>query len=217
VRVGVMSDRHGSSLAPDAVIADGAHHRVVPRMSRRGSCRGAVSAALVAWVLLTSCSSDPQAVEQPPGSSTTSSTSAAPAPSTDRPDCPNRPAGSSRARFDADGGTYAAQAIGVADRRRLRFDIVQWLTGEQANAAYLRESGDSSGAPNDYFIVNERHGVRTAPVSEEASILVLRADGYAGTLHEVPLAALPTDEPDRMFWLTFEDGSVTAICQQYRP
>lgn len=135
----------------------------------------------------------------------------------DLTDCGQRPNGSSPAVFDSSGGTYAAQAVAVEDANQLRFDIVQWLSGEDANQAYLRETGDDSGAPNDYFIVNESNQDRAARVADDAAVYVLRADGYASSLHAVSLRDVPTDEPERTFWLTFADGSITEICQQYRP
>lgn len=135
----------------------------------------------------------------------------------DLTDCRQRPTGSSPAMFDPSGGTYAAQAVAVENTNQLRFDIVQWLTGEDANQAYFQETGDDSGAPNDYFIVNESNELRVARVGDDAAIYVLQADGYAGSLHDVSLRDVPTDEPARTFWLTFADGSITEICQQYRP
>lgn len=136
---------------------------------------------------------------------------------TDLADCPHRPSGSSQGVFDPSGGTYAAQRLAVEGTDHLRFDIVQWLSGMDADDAYFRETGDDSGAPNDYFTINESDEVRSAPVAEDAAIHVLRADGYASSLHPVSLKDVPIDEPERTFWLTFADGSVTEICQQYRP
>jgi hypothetical protein len=136
----------------------------------------------------------------------------------DLADCPNRPRGSSSpATFDPSSGTYAAQSLSVVADRRVRFDVVQILSGAEADEAYARETGDRPGVPNDYLIVNERAQLRVAPVRDDASVLALRADGYAGTLHAVPLRDLPTDSADRTFWLTFDDGSITEICHQYRP
>jgi hypothetical protein len=132
-------------------------------------------------------------------------------------ECPNRTSGSSQGAFDPSGGSYAAQSLATGPDRELRFDIVQWLSGEDANRAYLLESGDDSGAPNDYYIRNERQAIDRAHVAEDASILVLRADGYAGSLHEVAFDAIPTDISSRTFWLTFDKGVITEICHQYRP
>jgi hypothetical protein len=135
----------------------------------------------------------------------------------DLADCSQRSSGSSQGVFDPSGGTYAARRLAVEGTDQLRFDVVQWLSGEDADEASFRETGDDSGAPNDYFIVNESEEVRVSRVAGDAKIYVLRADGYAGTLHAVSLEDVPTDEPERTFWLTFSDGSITEICQQYRP
>ena len=160
------------------------------------------------------CSDDGDQTAAPTTGVTTSGT---PTSAADLADCSHRPSGSSQALFDPSGGTYAAQAVAVEGPDRVRFDIVQWLSGEDANEAYFRETGDDSGAPNDYFIVNESNEVRVARVAEDADIYVLRADGYADSLHAVSLKDVPTNKPERTFWLTFTDGSITEICQQYRP
>jgi hypothetical protein len=135
----------------------------------------------------------------------------------DMAECRNQLPGDSPAAFDPSGGVYAAQSLTLTERRVLRFDIVQWLTGDHANAAYRRESGDRSGAPNDYYIVIASKQLHTAMVAEDASIDVLRADGYAASLHRVSLEDLPTEEPARTFWLTFSNGRIPVICQQYWP
>jgi hypothetical protein len=135
----------------------------------------------------------------------------------DLSDCPNRSADSSPSAFDPARGTYAAQSLALGPGRQLAFDIIQWLSGDDADEAYFRESGDRSGAPNDYFIRNQRKAIDRAPVTDDAEILVLREDGYAASLHPVELDAVPTDRASRTFWLTFEQGEITQVCHQYRP
>jgi hypothetical protein len=162
----------------------------------------------------TACSDDEPTVSP----DVTQPTTAPPQGSVPDPsDCPQRPSGSSPAAFDPSGGTYAAQSVTVEGASELGFDVVQWLSGDDADEAYERETGDDTGAPNDYFIVNESSELRTAPVADDAAIYVLRTDGDAGSLHAVSLAEVPTDDPDRTFWLTLDDGVVTDVCQQYRP
>lgn len=176
--------------------------------------RPTIAAIMVAVVSTAGCSEHNDTGTAP---TTSEQTTTSQPPSSDLADCPRRPVGSSPATFDASGGTYAARFLTALEGRKLQFDVVQWLGGDDADEAYLRESGDDSGAPNDYYIVNERDELRTAPVADEAVILMLRADGHAGSLHTVPFDSIPIDDPHRTFWLTFTEDAITEVCQQYRP
>jgi hypothetical protein len=135
----------------------------------------------------------------------------------DLSECPNRSERSSSSAFDPTRGSYAAQSLTVGPVRQLAFDIVQWLSGDEADAAYFQETGDRSGVPNDYMIRNQRKAIDRAHVAADAEILVLREDGYAGSLHPVALDGVPTNRASRTFWLTFEQGEITRICHQYQP
>lgn len=168
---------------------------------------------LVLLVLVpVACGSDDEAAPPPPSVSTsTTRPSTAPAIG----DCPGRPRGSSPATFDGDAGVYAAQRVTVGEGGTLRFDVVQWLGGRDADEAYRRETGDASGAPNDYFILDQSDRLRTAPVAADARIYALGAPGQADSLHLVRLEGLHVER--RTFWLTFVDGEITQVCEQYRP
>ena len=136
-------------------------------------------------------------------------------------DCP-RPR-SSPAVFDDDTGTYAATILAFdGSTSRLEFDVVQWLSGQDADDAWHEEyPDDPDGPPNDYFILNDNPLVREASVAEGADVRLVRletdgsADVTAGTLAEFP-AYLATTQLST-YWLTFDAGVVTAICEQYRP
>jgi hypothetical protein len=132
-------------------------------------------------------------------------------------ECPGLPDGSSAAVFDAAAGVYAAQSVTLVGANEVQFDVVQWLQGDDADQAYLEETGDNTGAPNDYFIVNASDQLRTSVVADDAAILVLANDGTPGSLHPVALGAVPTDQSGRTFWLTFENNAITGICEQFRP
>lgn len=115
--------------------------------------------------------------------------------------------------LDAGGGTVT-------------FDLIQFLTGDEATEAYHREVPDDPGPPpNDYWIVNDNPRLRELPVAADAAVTVL-ADGFeprAITLAELPahLAGDLSPEPERIwhnpFWLTVEGGTVTALEEQYLP
>jgi hypothetical protein len=132
-------------------------------------------------------------------------------------ECPGLPAGSSAAVFDPAAGVYAAQSLMLVGANEVQFDVVQWLQGEDADEAYFGETGDDSGAPNDYYIVNASDQLRASTVADDAEILVLANEGTAGSLHPVALEAIPTDQSGRTFWLTFQDSAITGICEQFRP
>ena len=134
--------------------------------------------------------------------------------------CPDPFAGNSVAVFDEAGGQYAAlvTAVSVEDGA-ISYDVVQWLVGDAADAAYEAETGDSSGVPNDYFLVNESDQVRTSPVDEAADIRLIDMTSDDVTLaRPAGLDDLATADVEATpFWLTFEEGAIVAVCQQYVP
>jgi len=180
--------------------------------------RSRVLAGTLGLLVLAGCTSggddDARATTTSATSAPTTTTAAG---HTGRSECPNGSGGSSPRVFDPSSGSYAAQSLALGPDRQLRFDVVQWLSGEDANRAYDLETGDDSGVPNDYYIRNERKALDQARVADDALILVLEADRYAASLHEVAFDAIPTDQPSRTFWLTFDGGEITEICHQYRP
>jgi len=159
------------------------------------------------------------------GDVSTTATSAAPPtapPATSSPSlvCPDPFAGNSPANFVASAGQYVAMLVAMsAADRTLSFDVVQWLVGPDADAAYQAETGATEEVPNDYFIVNDSPQVRTAAVAPTADVRVLdgagssAADTVATSFDE--LAA--TSVEGSPFWLTVDGGVVVGICQQYVP
>lgn len=118
-------------------------------------------------------------------------------------DCPNRPSGSTPAEFGAGAGTYAVTSLEYGDGE-VAFDVVQWVSDPEA--------------PDGHRIENSSLQVRTAPVRHGAVVLALVEPG-GSALQQLEPTDLTTREPsaDEVWWLTFDDGSVTEICQQYRP
>lgn len=154
--------------------------------------------------------SDPDA----PPSSTAPSGSTAPTTS-----------GDSDGGLDLDDGRHPAYLTNVdVAGRTLTFDVIQFLTGDEATAAYQAETGETDTPPNDYFIVNENPKLRTAPVSSGVTVQLVRladdsdADLDAGTWDELPAyLAQPGIQEFSPFWLTVSGGEVTAIEEQYLP
>lgn len=111
----------------------------------------------------------------------------------------------------------------------VEFDLIQFLGGAEAEEAYHRDNPGAppGGPPNDYYIVNENPRLRVLPVAEGAAITVLdwtggfepRTIGFA----DLPAALADDLYPDdgrlwpTPFWLTVEDGTVTAMEEQYIP
>jgi hypothetical protein len=187
---------------------------------------------LLAGLLLAGCGDDGDDEEAgastgPPTSTTatpadrptTTTTTAAVDPEPPGAPCPDPFAGSSPATFDDAGGQYAAMIGAVApDAGTIAFDVVQWLVGDEADEAYEAETGDSSGVPNDYYLRNESDEVRSATLAPDAEIRLLDRAGddvtatNPGTVDE--LGALDLLNP---FWLTFADGAIVGVCEQYVP
>ena len=186
--------------------------------------RRLAGALLASLALVTACSSDAKVdADRPTSTTTTTPTTSAPVSSMvdgTITDC-RRPSGSSPATFDESAGVYAAQSVTAPGDHELRFDIVQWLSGDDANKAYERETGDSSGAPNDYYIANESTKMRSAPVAEDASIYILDNPNDAVSLTLVTWDRLQEHLPSALegdtYWLTFSGGTIREVCQQYRP
>lgn len=138
--------------------------------------------------------------------------------------------GSSDGVFSDSSGTYATLLTDLdVDAGTISFDVVQWYVGQDATAAWQDEyPDDPQGPPNGYFVRNDSRTVRTASISSDVTVFLVRlledqdADLDPGTLDELPsyLATQP-GEADYLshnhYWLTFTDGSVQRICEQFTP
>lgn len=155
--------------------------------------------------------------------STTTSSTSAPPDGEAAASCPEPFAGSSPAEFDDSAGTYAASDLEIdVAARNVSFDVVQWLVGQDAADAYHQEQPDDpEGPPNDYYVRNESDTVRTAPIAADAPVFLVRlhddgnADVGPGTVEELPEYLAGSGM--RIWWLTFDDGEVVGICEQYTP
>lgn len=113
--------------------------------------------------------------------------------------------------------------------RTVTVDVIQFLTGEEAVEAYQSEyPEDPEGPPNDYWIRNVNPRLRTLPVARPVDVQLVRlqedadADLDPGTWEELPgyLADGPPGD-ERLsaspYWLTVENGMVTALEEQFLP
>ena len=116
-----------------------------------------------------------------------------------------------------------------ASTRLLRFDVVQFLVGPAATAAFQSaHPEETDGPPNDYYIANTSTQIRGATVSPTAAVWLVKlattasADLKTATFDELPsyLAGSPSEAghlSSNPFWLTMHAGTVTEICEQYVP
>jgi hypothetical protein len=112
--------------------------------------------------------------------------------------------------------------------RSVEFDVIQFLTGDEATAAYQEDyPDDPGGPPNDYYIVNDNPRLRQLPVSEDVAVGVVHWGAGTGlraiTFADLPatLAEDPFPDDGRIwpspFWLTVDDDTITAVEEQYIP
>jgi len=112
--------------------------------------------------------------------------------------------------------------------RTVEFDLIQFLTGDEATAAYIEDHPDDPGGPpNDYYIVNDNPRLRRLSVAENVQVTVLDWEGGFNpqviAFADLPaqLAADLVPDDDRIWpsplWLTVNDDTVTAIEEQYIP
>jgi hypothetical protein len=111
----------------------------------------------------------------------------------------------------------------------VEFDLIQFLTGAEANRAWAERYPDSPpGAPNDYMVVNDNRRLRTLPVLSGVPVTVAYLDTESrGGSSPIAFAELPgylsrydTSAPDYVgstFWLTVHDGTVVDIHEQWVP
>ncbi len=133
-------------------------------------------------------------------------------------------------RYPFPDGRYAARLCGVdVQGRTVDLDLVAWLTGRAARAIWAAEHPDDPrGPPNDYLVVDEDPSRWRAPVSPDVEVRLVRlaedadADLDPGTFDELP--AYLADATPRgyrcalaPYWLTFRDGAVARIEEQYVP
>jgi hypothetical protein len=185
---------------------------------------------VVAVLALVACSDDDTGTTPPCEATDASSDTTASSSSTTTVvvpadgSCPNQVRGSSPAEFDAAEGTYAVQAVAYdAATGDVTFNVVQWLSGEDAVEAWQQANPDDpEGPPNDYLIVDENDRLRTAPLDAQAAVLLTHlATDSTPSVEPEPidgLAAYLDGQPaGTTYWVTFADDEITTLCEAYRP
>jgi hypothetical protein len=118
------------------------------------------------------------------------------------------------------------------DARTITFDLAQWLTGEEADAAAeadgVIEPGES--VPNDSYVVNDNPRLRVVPLGFDVGVLLIdwpNCCENAGSTLDALAAATdsagsnetgPRNQPGVTgYWLTLDGGEIVGIEEQYRP
>jgi len=192
----------------------------------------ALAAALVV-VLIDDGSDEPQSQTTtstaPPASSPSSTAdtdAAAPAPSPTPTVAPTTSPPAEPVLEDGRHPVYLT-AIDVAGGS-VEFDLIQFLTGDEAIAAWDEDHPDGPGGPpNDYYIINDNPRLRRLPVTDDVEVTMLDWNGgfqpMVIAFADLPteLAARPISDEDRLaampVWLTVDDDTITAIQEQFIP
>lgn len=115
--------------------------------------------------------------------------------------------------------------------RKLTFDLIQFLTGEEAKKAWVAAHPDEpDGPPNDYFIVNQNPKLRTMDFADPVTVIIVDMSGGGVGSKEIALAGLPARLADTKpaeagdkrlsynpYWLTVEHNKITRIEEQFLP
>jgi hypothetical protein len=189
---------------------------------------GAVVLAVSATLLAGCGRSEPAAHDGSPSSPaatttvTTTTVTSVPTPAT-----PTRP---SHATPQLANGRYCAWLTALDGRARtLTIDVVQWLTGDAADAAFHREHPEApdEGVPNGYYIVNQNPRLRTLPVAPGARVSVVWGE-HGTEPRTISFAEFPgylagdVDPHDGKlwydpFWFTIHNGLIVQVAEQYVP
>ena len=120
-----------------------------------------------------------------------------------------------------------------ADRAKISLDVAAWLTGEQAEKAAREDGAIAPGEPvsNDYYVRNAQRDVAVLEVADRVRVTAVRCpdscrDGVRGDFaglarsFDDPGPKTLADDyrgPQSQYWVTVQDGVVTAIDEQYVP
>jgi hypothetical protein len=164
-----------------------------------------------------------------PAATGTVAGSAGAAPATTAPAATGAPSAASPALPDGRSPVYLTGLD--AGRKTVTFDLIQFLTGDEAKTEWKKEHPENPDGPdNDYLIVNNSSVLQTLPVAADAQCVVLSTLGGTDTktisfatfpafLKEQSDDATPT-APDIAvlpFWLTVQHGTVVKFEEQFLP
>lgn len=109
------------------------------------------------------------------------------------------------------------QAVDL-DGRTITVDVIEFLVGDEADAAYADDGGDGE-VPNDYYIRNTDTDAQALDVADDVAVTLVDMGAQRLANEEATFDALPAhlDEVPSPYWITVEAGVVVAIDQQFVP
>jgi len=119
---------------------------------------------------------------------------------------------------DLEGGESSPPAV--------RYDLAYFLTGDAADQA-AKDRGLETPVPDGYFIVNDSHRMRTAPLADPFGVKYVPEGNccqpvkahnaaFLGWLGETQQSDLPPKDAS-WWWITIDGGEITKVEQQFLP
>jgi len=113
----------------------------------------------------------------------------------------------------------------------IEFDLAYFLSGEEADRAYQKATGDTGHVPNDHFVVNDNPMLRTLALAPDVRLRLLDWNHCCETFFDGDLSLFAeaigeqaeVSDGDLIYrgqsqwWITIENGVVTEIEEQYSP
>jgi hypothetical protein len=115
---------------------------------------------------------------------------------------------------------------GEAGPPAVRYDLAYFLTGAAADQA-AKDRGLETPVPDGYFIVNDSHRTRVAPLADPFAVKYIpesnccqpvkaHNSAFLGWLGETQQSDFPPKDTS-WWWITIEGGQITKVEQQFLP
>jgi hypothetical protein len=115
---------------------------------------------------------------------------------------------------------------GEAGPPAIRYDLAYFLTGAAADHA-AKDHGQETPVPDGYFIVNDSHQLRAAPLADPFSVKYIpesnccqpvkaHTAAFLGWLGETQQSDFPPKDTS-WWWITIDGGQITKVEQQFLP
>ena len=115
---------------------------------------------------------------------------------------------------------------GEAGPPAARYDLAYFLTGVAADQA-AKDHGQETPVPDGYFIVNDSHQLRVAPLADPFAVKYIpegnccrpvkaHTAAFLGWLGETQQSDFPPKDTS-WWWITIDGGNITKVEQQFLP
>jgi len=115
---------------------------------------------------------------------------------------------------------------GEAGPPTVRYDLAYFLTGDAADQA-AKDRGLETPVPDGYFIVNDSHRMRVAPLADPFAVKYIPASNcckpvkahnaaFLGWLGETQQSDFPPKDTS-WWWVTIDGGQIAKVEQQFLP